>query len=1381
VPLDENDWKKIGTYFQRNYRRGESLDVSRPAGQPGKDWNDWMKRRLQKQGWQRDGKPFLTDGSYRGTEDPPRIILRESDGRGNAGSTPNASHLEFKVFMQDRIEKVSLGRASPRILHWDEEDTKDDENNEYIEYAKTWSRVAEEFEKVIFIERTGLTRVPDLERRWLSAIDEPFHRKEEASKLQMPTKSGEVITFSHDEIMTMADNIRKENRYRKTTLEISRIVVKSLISKSTNSYYKYHEILQSWRDKYGDQEIIDFYNSISGDKNIDDFKEVKKALKDSINSDVVSHGNKGQGLWDQAQDRFGRIERLCIHCTGFEVVREIGEEISKLLLERLSKIKKGRKKIILSEEDGGLGISSNREETKQIYTDLFKSKTGLVNRGFGKKPQSTNDWARTTRHNSIRMAYNVVNILLEKGYLSFRKMSEKEYRDAFLGGDQDKEINREIKIKGGRAISKEYPNLLVFTKKLKKLIGNSEYKNFKKQPKPDHNAIYRWLRTPSDRWMYSPPENHIYNPPKQGGEGRTYRDKMKDSSPGGFLNKQKRTLVSNHRSYEKFGNPRSLPSRETVDALNLLQSVQWEINLNLLERICDIRLRDGSVLKEFFDSSGASMKTSYIEQISIKPNLSEVFLRSDDDMFSDRRRVTLEHLRRIIEHNANVFWHSWFCDFRGRMLPRSNYLSPQGNDIDRALIRFKEWRPLGEGGIRWLRIHVHNLMQGVELEEWRGGSPKKLQSFDERDEWVENNIQILRKIASNFDLYRKELELDKVASAKSEVFQRLAALIELDRVYSEWETKAKGNWSKVKSGQPVYIDASSNGYQHVSCLLRDRDLAEKVNVVKNEKEVPEDLYSLVAQKANEFGNEDMRKLLSKKNLPDWDDEDLDEAIGAIFHRSTAKKPTMIRVYGSRDFRKTIDGKGGDGKPRWIEVDKKPLTQSEKEARNKVPKEAREMFGITPINQHKIFNLTKDEKGQKSWKIYRDWKRAMSDKRRLRIWAKGSSLHEALIQNMDNDTVRRTFENDGNPEIQMKVSRLFKGALEEAIEDITNKAYEKFEEKLKALLKAESWKDRFTIDPLKNKRGSSRYSIHKFHSDEHGDPIGKKFNTKEEAIKFAKKMMFLYPGIGWVLDDGFEIRNYYIKQQTENRGGAPSHPRSSYNEEENENFPKWYRPIETTAIQKRIIQVLEDCRELDDARDDKDSAIYKFFNVDRNKKLDRPGLTKLLDEVDRITNLKGETEERVNEIRTVLLHREYNFPRYHDNEEERIQKDKPKSSIAPNFIHSLDALHMRRSINRFANDFGSKEFAFWAVHDAFGTHPSEVDLLLGVLKEEFRKIHQDKDLCYWVKNIATNSGLNPDGLTLTRITVDLDREYEEIRSEGRYLDTNEISKSQYLVH
>ena len=96
------------------------------------------------------------------------------------------------------------------------------------------------------------------------------------------------------------------------------------------------------------------------------------------------------------------------------------------------------------------------------------------------------------------------------------------------------------------------------------------------------------------------------------------------------------------------------------------------------------------------------------------------------------------------------------------------------------------------------------------------------------------------------------MELDQHSGSKSITFQRLVALIELKRVLSKIDDG--DNWDSVTSGLPVYLDASCNGYQHVSSLLRNRELAEHVNVVKKPPPNDEergDLYQAISDKAKE--------------------------------------------------------------------------------------------------------------------------------------------------------------------------------------------------------------------------------------------------------------------------------------------------------------------------------------------------------------------------------------------------------------------------------------------------------------------------------------------------------------------------------------------------
>ncbi|OAF69413.1 hypothetical protein A3Q56_02812, partial [Intoshia linei] len=69
-------------------------------------------------------------------------------------------------------------------------------------------------------------------------------------------------------------------------------------------------------------------------------------------------------------------------------------------------------------------------------------------------------------------------------------------------------------------------------------------------------------------------------------------------------------------------------------------------------------------------------------------------------------------------------------------------------------------------------------------------------------------------------------------------------------------------------------------------------------------------------------------------------------------------------------------------------------------------------------------------------------------------------------------------------------------------------------------------------------------------------------------------------------------------------------------------------------------------------------------------------------------------------------------------EETINKRKQYTAIPPNFIHSLDASHMMLTSLYSV----SSNFTFVSVHDCFWTHPSTVEIMNKVCREQFVALH-----------------------------------------------------------
>ncbi|KAF4123037.1 DNA-directed RNA polymerase, mitochondrial [Geosmithia morbida] len=68
----------------------------------------------------------------------------------------------------------------------------------------------------------------------------------------------------------------------------------------------------------------------------------------------------------------------------------------------------------------------------------------------------------------------------------------------------------------------------------------------------------------------------------------------------------------------------------------------------------------------------------------------------------------------------------------------------------------------------------------------------------------------------------------------------------------------------------------------------------------------------------------------------------------------------------------------------------------------------------------------------------------------------------------------------------------------------------------------------------------------------------------------------------------------------------------------------------------------------------------------------------------------------------------------------VNRKKQLQGFPPNFIHSLDASHMLLSALK-CHELG---LSFAAVHDSFWTHAADVDVMNGVLRDAFIKIHED---------------------------------------------------------
>jgi DNA-directed RNA polymerase len=254
----------------------------------------------------------------------------------------------------------------------------------------------------------------------------------------------------------------------------------------------------------------------------------------------------------------------------------------------------------------------------------------------------------------------------------------------------------------------------------------------------------------------------------------------------------------------------------------------------------------------------------------------------------------------------------------------------------------------------------------------------------------------------------------------------------------------------------------------------------------------------------------------------------------------------------------------------------------------------------------------------------------------------------------------------------------------------------------------------------------------------------------------------FPGTEWKLPDGFKARNYYIKPviDSETSAGSPTHRQSVYSSL----LPDWYSKGPGSKSALRISNRIKD--HWKDHPEILDNVEFSKAMKSKNN-LSKGQMVRILHLID-----PEKKDEDANQIRPLLHHAKYSFKRY-DIDRKNREKLK-KSAIAPNFVHSLDAYHMRTSVRELSESID--QISFWAVHDAFGTHPCDVPEMRRVVKEEFLKMYEDKNFRYWLDEMVAYQ----DHRGKRKLRIDFDKDILEFDTEFKNLDQGDINGKTGLI-
>lgn len=212
------------------------------------------------------------------------------------------------------------------------------------------------------------------------------------------------------------------------------------------------------------------------------------------------------------------------------------------------------------------------------------------------------------------------------------------------------------------------------------------------------------------------------------------------------------------------------------------------------------------------------------------------------------------------EMGTDPFFFPYQLDFRGRVYAVPSFLNPQGDDLARGLLQFRDGVPLDARARAWLKRHIANCW-GYDKAAW-----------NDRELWVDKHEERIFAAANDPLSDAWWHEADKP-------WQFLAACI-------EWrDQKVLGE--KFLSRIPIQLDGSNNGLQLFSLMLRDKYGAIATNCAP--ASVPQDIYQRVADRVRERLIESYEHPMSKGWLDFWQGQ---------IPRNLVKRSVMVLPYGA---------------------------------------------------------------------------------------------------------------------------------------------------------------------------------------------------------------------------------------------------------------------------------------------------------------------------------------------------------------------------------------------------------------------------------------------------------------------------------------------------
>ena len=314
------------------------------------------------------------------------------------------------------------------------------------------------------------------------------------------------------------------------------------------------------------------------------------------------------------------------------------------------------------------------------------------------------------------------------------------------------------------------------------------------------------------------------------------------------LNFEKSTLIKNKNIiYDLINNINSLGFKINTNVLNFIESSDLNIDLTLDSRnVHPLSEKDKLTKYEYLEY------TSFLSKRELEDNILNIAK---------------------VYSNVNEFFLPKKRYFTGRLYCISECLNYQSTELAKSLLLFSKSEKIYKWdlkSIQYLKAYGANCF-GNKLDK---------KSWKDRSKWVDDNTDKIINFKNGELILKAEKKLLFIAFFFE--YNTFLESINNDKDYFE-------------TNLPIQLDATCNGYQHLSLLSLDYDLAKELNLKKaSEKDEPKDFYSFTGVKLTNYFQDILNN--PNSNLNDEERESYTRLSHLTIARKVIKKAIMTIPY-----------------------------------------------------------------------------------------------------------------------------------------------------------------------------------------------------------------------------------------------------------------------------------------------------------------------------------------------------------------------------------------------------------------------------------------------------------------------------------------------------